>query len=175
MNQKENQYHNFEYKKLKIVEDDYSAYVDGYRNFGWIRDENVREVKEGIYVTVALKRNRQISNKAELTRLQQNFEDYMKQIKRLYRFVRIPATVSSALTGIAGTALLIIAIWIFCDFHRWNVMNSIFAVMGIVLQTTALFVYKKVYVARYIKIGPFIEAKRNELYEICDKGRRLLE
>ncbi len=175
MNNKENTYKDYEYMKVRVLEKDYSAYIDGYKNFGWFKDENVIDINEGLYVIIALKRDRRILNKVELTRLQQNFEDCMKQIERLHKYINIPATILASLTGMSGVLFMMGAVWMFCDIHRINPVNILLACIGIFCQVMALYVYKKIYLLRYVKINPLIEIKQDELYEICNKGRKLFE
>lgn len=64
--------------------------MDGYENFGWEVDGNIRERADAgcnlhfqNKVVLHLKRNRKIVNRMELTRLQRNFDACVNEIEAL--------------------------------------------------------------------------------------------
>lgn len=76
----------YDYKEVAVEADRASMTLDGYENFGWKPDENFPEMmisSQKSRMLVRMKRDRKIINKAELTRLQRNFESCIEQIKEL--------------------------------------------------------------------------------------------
>ena len=70
----------YEYKELSVVSAQASFYLDCYEHFGWKPDDHFAPQNRGNLLILKLKRNRKIVNRAELTRLQRNFEADMKEI-----------------------------------------------------------------------------------------------
>ena len=99
-------YIGYEYKTVVAPSDKVSIYVDAYENFGWIPDETAPVRQFVSAVTLKLKRDRKITNKAELTRLQQHFEACMDEISSLEASKLKMATMFSLIVGIVGTAFL---------------------------------------------------------------------
>lgn len=104
-NKKQKDYVGYEYKEVVVESNRISQYLDGYENFGWIPDESHQLNEKGSTI-LRLKRNRKIINKAELTRLQQNFEDCMKQIDGLEKSRHQAAVIAALTIGLAGTAFM---------------------------------------------------------------------
>ena len=55
----------YEYKELSVPSEQFSLYLDCYENFGWAADENSPPRDQHGMITVMLKRDRRIVNKAE--------------------------------------------------------------------------------------------------------------
>lgn len=75
----------YEYRELTAPADKFSLYLDAYENFGWEPDKNAPQRRQSGMITVTLRRDRHIVNKAELTRLQRNFDACAKEIEALER------------------------------------------------------------------------------------------
>lgn len=85
MEQEKRPYVGYEYKKITVAEENASWYLDCYESFGWEQDDNAPPISGGHMVTLSLKRDRKIINKAELTRLQRNLEACVAEISHLER------------------------------------------------------------------------------------------
>ena len=105
-NNRDSEFLGYEYKELSVEQSRVSMYLDGYKNFGWIADDNFDLPKAGSMVTLHLKRNRKIMNKMELTRLQRNFEACMNEIETLERSKTANARIASLTAGVLGTAFM---------------------------------------------------------------------
>ena len=69
----------YEYLTQTVSPSMQATYVDGYANFGW----QLQESKEGLHgVTLAFKRDRSITHKSELNRIQKQFEQQMAHVVR---------------------------------------------------------------------------------------------
>lgn len=170
----------YDYKEVITTKENISFLIDGYKNFGWEVDENISHNMHGITpnpyanVILRLKRDRKIMNKMELTRLERNFEFCMREIDHLEKSKNSKATMYALIVGIIGTAFM---------------TGSVFAVTAtpprialcIVLGLPALagwilpyYIYKIAVRKRTEKVTPLIEEKQDEVYEICEKGSKLL-
>lgn len=96
----------FEYLEVSAKRSMESMYVDGYRNFGWkFEDASAQEAGSGA-VRLKFKRDRRIPSKAELTRLQRQFEACVLEIEALERSKTTAAAIAAFTIGLAGTAFL---------------------------------------------------------------------
>lgn len=105
MTNQENSFVGFEYMEVPAKRSMESLYVDSYRNFGW-EYEGTSEQENSNHVTVKFKRDRKIRNKAELSRLQRQFENCAHEIEALERSRTTTATIAAFSVGLVGTALL---------------------------------------------------------------------
>lgn len=172
-------YIGYEYKELAVDKKQVSLYLDGFENFGWEIDtrhkqsEIVESSKSG-KITLRLKRDRKIMNKAELTRLQRNFEDCMKQMEDLENSKTSLATVVSLIIAILGTAFIACSVFAVTHEPPLILLCVVLAIPGFVGWIVPLFAYKKLVRRKTQEINPLIEVKQDEVYEICEKGHKLL-
>lgn len=64
----------YEYKEVTATSAMEDVFADGYPNFGWVLDGIVPSALGFSTVNLKFKRDRKIRNKAELSRLQRQFE-----------------------------------------------------------------------------------------------------
>lgn len=173
-------YVGYEYKEIVTDDRMASLLLDGYENFGWEQNENipenrVRERHGGDGKTVLyLKRDRKIINKAELTRLQRNFEACVTEIQMLERRKTSLATVYALVIGIIGTAFMAGSVFAVTAQPPYIVLCIILAVPGFLGWIFPYFLYRRIQEKQTEKIMPLVEAKYDEIYEICEKGNKLL-
>lgn len=175
MNESEKKdYISYEYKEVSVCAERLSLYLDCYENFGWIEDENFAAVRNPHLTTLRLKRNRKIINKMELTRLQQHFEACMKEIQMLEKEKNSMASVAALTVALIGTAFM--AGSTFAVVHEPPViwLCILLAVPGFMGWILPYFIYNKIARKKVRELQPLIEAKREEIYEICEKGHSLL-
>lgn len=164
----------YDYKTVTVDSAWASMLLDGYESLGWISDEKIAPPKAGGTVTLHLKRNRKIANKMELTRLQQNFEACLAEIESLEKSKTLSATVSSVATGLAGTVFMALATFAVTGNPPQVVLCVLFAIPGVIGWGLPCFIYKKLVQKRTKVVAPLIESKYDEVYELCQKGSRLL-
>ena len=172
----------FEYKEIVTDLSRVSFLLDGYESFGWEIDgkiqgaESIGKTAPGNKVTVYLKRNRKIVNKAELTRLQRNFEACVKEIDALEGAKTSTATMYAIVLGIVGTAFMAGATLAVTaqPTPAHYILCILLAIPGFLGWICPYFLYKKKVAEKTEKIAPLIEAKYDEIYEICEKGSKLL-
>ena len=121
-------------------------------------------------LVIRLKRDRRIVNKAELTRLQRNFEACIREIEELEK----RKTSAAIATGGAGTAFMAGSTFAVTAQQPHILLCAILAVPGFIGWILSYFLYKRMAEAKAEEISPLIEEKYDEIYEICEKGNRLL-
>lgn len=173
-------YVGYEYKEIVTDSSMVSLLLDGYENFGWEVNESISEnskvAKPGSSqkTVIRLKRDRKILNKAELTRLQRNFEACISEIQTLEQRKTSVATACAIVLGIIGTAFMAGSTFAVTAQPPQYILCILLAVPGFLGWIFPHFLYKKIVEKQTEKIVPLIEAKYDEIYEICEKGNRLL-
>lgn len=160
----------YDYKEVVADSERVSMYIDSYANFGWTPDENMAQHDS----IIKLKRDRKIINKAELTRLERNFEACMSEIDALERAKTSSATAISLSAGIIGTAFM--AGSVFAVTHEPPIvwLTILLGLFGFIGWGLPYFLYKAAVKHSAEKLNPLIEAKFDEVYEVCEKGSKLL-
>lgn len=167
-------YIGYEYKEVTVRSEEASFYLDSYENFGWQKDEHLAAAHGPHLTTLRLKRNRKIINKMELTRLQQHFETCVKEIDMLERKKTSTATIAALTVAFIGTAFM--AGSTFAVVHEPPViwLCILLAIPGFIGWMFPYFIYHRIVREKTGELQPLIEAKREEIYEICEKGHSLL-
>lgn len=169
----------YEYKEIIADSSKVSFFLDGYENFGWeidgkVQEKNTAHAASRKEVTVHLKRNRKIVNKAELTRLQRNFEACVGEIDALEKAKTSVATMYAIILGVLGTAFMAGATFAVTAQPPHYILCILLAIPGFLGWIFPYFLYKRKVRKQAEKLTPLIEAKYDEIYEICEKGNKLL-
>lgn len=164
----------YEYQKATVNSGRASQYLDCYRSFGWVQDENMVSAVNGPKMTLHLKRDRKIANRAELTRLQRHFEACIGEVEAMEKAKTSAATIWAIAVGILGTAFM--AGSTFAVTHEPPIiwLCVLLAVPGFLGWALPYFVYKGSVRRQTGRLAPLIEAKYEEAYGVCEKGTRLL-
>ena len=168
------QYISYEYKELKVADEQASFYLDCYENFGWQQDEKFPPKSAGGMTVIKLKRSRKIANKVELTRLQRHFEADVQDIVALEKSKSSKAMALALTIGVIGTAFMAGAVFAVTAAPPIIWLCVLLAIPAFAGWILPYFVYKKVLDDTVKKITPYIEEKYDEIYEICEKGHSLL-
>lgn len=170
----------YEYKEIVTDSSRISFLLDGYENFGWEMDGNVQEERSkgsttsGAKITAHLKRNRKIVNKMELTRIQRNFEACVKEIDALEQAKTSAATMYAIILGVFGTTFMAASTFAVTAQPPQYILCILLAIPGFLGWIFPYFLYKRKVRKQTEKLTPLIEAKYDEIYEICEKGNKLL-
>lgn len=170
----------YEYKEIAADSNRVSFLLDGYENFGWEIDGNVQEEKSWGSaagtgkMAIHLKRNRKIVNKVELTRLQRNFEACVNEIDMLEKAKTSAAVIYAIVLGIFGTAFMAGSTFAVTAQPPHYILCILLAVPGFLGWIFPYFLYRRIVKKKTEKLTPLIEAKYDEIYEICEKGNKLL-
>ena len=163
----------FDYLKVTVEEDLLSRYIDGYKNFGWILDENVPTEKGRETAVLHMKRSRHIINKVELTRLQQHYEACMEEVRTLEASKNSVPTTVSLTCGLVGCGFLAGSVFAVTAAPPLIWLTVLLAIPGFLLWAAACLCYKPAKKRRIRKVTPLIEAKYDEADEVCEKAYRL--
>lgn len=121
----ENSFIGYEYQEVSVKRSMVSVYADGYSNFGWQIDGTAEQPGKMDSISMKFKRDRKIRNKAELTRLQRNFDSCVSEILTLESSKYIMASVAAYAVGIIGTALWqapCFPLLPICSFHALSLL-----------------------------------------------------
>ena len=175
----------YEYKEVTADPGHVSFLIDGYANFGWEIDENVMPGGLEKYpertgsphhrkTVIRFKRDRKIINKMELTRLQRNFDACVSQIGQLEKEKTSRPMVTALTVGIIGTAFMAGSTFAVTADPPLIALCIILAIPGFLGWILPYFLYRAGVRKQTEKITPLIEEKYDEIYEICEKGNKLL-
>ena len=172
----------YEYKQVVAGKNRISFLIDGYRNFGWTADENVSQRIadnsniQGLSsnVVLQLKRDRKLINKTELTRLQRNFEFCVKEIEHLERSKTSEATMYALITGVVGTVFMAGSVFAVTADPPNIILCVVLAIPAFAGWVAPYFVFRKTVAKRTARADALIEDKQDEIFEICEKGNKLL-
>lgn len=187
LNSKNTDYIGYEYREFVVPEKYSSLCLDSYPCFGWESDPNrkvskkngegysnktISRVQENI--TLYFRRSRNISNKAELTRLQRNFDSCVTELQKLERAKTTQATIAALVVGILGTAFMAGATFAVVAEPPVIWLMIVLAVPGFLGWIVPYFLYRTLVQKRTAEIDPLIEKKYDEINLICEKGIHLL-
>lgn len=173
---RENSFIGYEYQDVTVKRSMASLIVDGYENFGWTVDstgETIDNVTTIDKMVIKFKRDRKIRNKAELTRLQRNFDACIKDIDSLERAKYLKPSAVAYLIGIVGTAFM--AGSVFCMIADMIAACVILAIPALVGWVLPYFLYNSILKKKTAEITPVIDGKYDEIYTICEKANALLD
>lgn len=174
MSQPNHPYIAWEYKEIPADSKDTSLLLDCYECFGWQQDEN-RPPRPGRRPAVlSLKRDRRLVNRMELTRLQRNFESCLQEITQLEHTRARAGVLPALLVALAGTAFMAGAVFaVTADPPRYllTILLALPAFAGWILP---LFLRRALQQRSARRVQPLIEAKYEEIWQLCEKGHALL-
>ena len=176
----------YEYKEITVSKEMESLYTDGYQNFGW-QPEQWRGggvavphgIPQGINpraqtVTLRFKRDRKILNKAELTRLQRQFDACTREILVLEQSRTTKGMIAAMVIGIVGCGFLAGSVFAVTAAPPKILLCVLLSIPGFVGWILPYFVYRALTLKRDQEVTPLIEGKYDEIYETCEKANHLL-
>lgn len=164
----------YEYKELDTIGQRAAMYLDCYPHFGWQIDEREQAANGGGQKTITLKRDRKIVNKMELTRLQRHFEACMDELDQLERSKTTGAAISALAVGLIGTVFMAGSTFAVVHEPPLFLLSILLAVPGFFGWIIPYFLYRHLKAKRTRTVVELMEQKYDEIYEICEKGSRLL-
>jgi hypothetical protein len=167
-----NSFIGFEYRDIKVSRELEPVYADGLVSFGWILENVTALLPARTQVALRFKRDRKIRNKAELCRLQHQFESAVDEIEELENSKTTSATIVSLLAGVVGCAWM--AGSVFAFITGMIPLSIILAIPGFAAWFVSYPAFKSLKKKAITRTTPLIEAKYEELYETCEKASQLL-
>ena len=180
----------YEYKNITVKRDSVSIYADCLSNFGWdLVDEhdfhhypvtadiaNVHQrtgTTDGLeMVSLKFKRDRSISKKIELNRLERTCEEALSAIGKLEQKNNAHIMGIALGSGIVGTGFIAFAVYNFISANP--VAGVLLAIIGAVGWGIGFFAHLKVSKKKSTQIEPMIEEQMNIAYGACEQAHALL-
>lgn len=169
----ENNFVGYEYQDVTVKRSMVFVYTDGYENFGWNLEGIAEQLGKVDSVILKFKRDRKIRNKAELTRLQRNFDACVSEITSLEASKYIKASALAYIIGVIGTAFM--AGSVFAIIDNMAVLCTILAIPAFVGWCLPYFLYRSLVMKKTNQVTPIIDQKYDELYAVCEKANSLLD
>lgn len=168
----ENNFIGYEYKEITVNRSMEPVYADGYANFSWTLEDTFTPMQSVGPITMKFKRDRKIRNKAELGRLQRQFESCAGQIESLEKSKTSGAMIAAFSIGLAGTAFMAGSVFAYlAGMLPLSILLAIPAFVGWILP---YFCFLSIRRKRTDKVAPLIDRKYDEMYEVCEKAHALL-
>ena len=172
---KKDSFTGYEYREITVSHEKAPIYLDAYESFGWRRDEHFGIPEGDGDVPLHLRRDRKIMNKMELTRLQRNFEANMEEIAALERSKAAKPQIVALSVGVLGTSFMAGSVFAVTASPPIIWLCVLLAIPGFIGWGLPYFLYKRMKEKRSETTQPLIDAKYDEIYELCKKGSELLK
>ena len=179
-------YLGYEYREISVPRKYASLCLDSYPCFGWEEDPNQgrpgRRRSPAIPAapgpkemeTLCFRRARSISGKAELTRLQRNFDSCIAELRALERSKTTRAAAAALTSGVLGTAFMAGSTFAAVSTPPVVWLTILLAIPGFLGWILPYFLYRAMVRWKAAQIEPLMEQKYDEINEICERGSRLL-
>lgn len=161
-------YVGYEYRDVTVKEKFMSMYMDSYQNFGWQLDGSTDSIPGTNEVTLKLKRDRKISNKSELAKLQNQFESYMNELVRLENLKVKKAAIVAYTVGVLGIAFM--AGSVFSYIGNILPLSIVLAIPGFLGWILPYFLFCNIRKKKTKEVEPLINRKQDEIYKVCERG-----
>ncbi|MFV0394607.1 MAG: hypothetical protein ACK5LC_09460 [Coprobacillaceae bacterium] len=167
-------YIGYEYRN-KVVKKKYeSIYMDSYENYGWLIDERAASIRKVDHITLKLKRDRKITNKAELSRLQKQFESHVQEIDTLETSKYIVASTVAYIIGIIGCAFMAGGVFAITASTPNVPLCAFFGIIGFIGWVLPYLCYRTILQRKAEKIDPLINNKYEDIYQVNRRAHALL-
>ena len=179
-------YVGYEYREISVPRKYASLCLDSYPCFGWEEDPNQGRPgrRRGPAIpaapgpkemeTLCFRRARSISGKAELTRLQRNFDSCIAELRALERSKTTRAAAAALTAGVLGTAFMAGSTFAAVSTPPVVWLTILLAIPGFLGWILPYFLYRAMVRWKAAQIEPLMEQKYDEINEICESGSRLL-
>ena len=179
-------YVGYEYREISVPRKYASLCLDSYPCFGWEEDPNQGRPgrRRGPAIpaapgpkemeTLCFRRARSISGKAELTRLQRDFDSCIAELRALERSKTTRAAAAALTAGVLGTAFMAGSTFAAVSTPPVVWLTILLAIPGFLGWILPYFLYRAMVRWKAAQIEPRMEQKYDEINEICERGSRLL-
>ena len=166
----------FDYRKVKVKRSMVSLYTDAYKSFGWIRicsGDDSANPSSGTYVELAFRRERKIRNKAEMTRLQRNFDVCVDEICEMEQEKTDMADKAAYGVSLMGSVFMCCSALLTIAFELSE--GILLAIPGFFGWLIPSFLHKKLVKEKTEEVAPLIEQKYEEIHQVCKKANGLTD
>ena len=163
----------YEYKDVTVNRSLEALYTDSCKNFGWQMDgADISPSFSPTAVTLKFKRDRKIRNKAELSRLERQFNTCADEVLKLEHEKSFMASVIAYIIGIVGVGFTAGSVFAFlAGSLPLTIVLAIPALLGWVVPYIC---YTNISKKKTAQVTPLIDSKHDEIYDVCQKANSLL-
>lgn len=166
----------FDYKRVTVNRNMISLYTTAYQNFGWVlifSDPDDKDFPSGRKVALEFRRDRKIRNKAELTRLQRNFDACVDEIREMEVEKTDAADKAARGIGLIGSVFLCCSALLTLAYELSA--GILLAIPGFFGWLIPGFLHKRIVKKKAQEIEPLIAQKYDEIHQVCQKANGLTE
>lgn len=162
----------YEYLTVDAPRELEPLYRDTYRSFGWYSSATSGQTVKVKAVTLRLKRDRNIANRALVQELQRTAEEALESITVMERSKNTAAFGASLILGILGAGLLAGSVF---NFNAGlMIFSATLGVFGLGFWIAAYYAYRWVRRRRARLVDPLIGEAYELTYETAGQAHRLL-
>lgn len=161
----------YEYLEQRIPKAMQNAYLDGYENFGWAVTDRTPDIGKST-VTLKLKRDRNLPEKAALNRLQKQFEQEMAAAAAMESSKTSLPTMVALGVGLLGTAFM--AGSVFAYIGGLLLLSIILAVPGFIGWGLAYLSFNWAKARRIQKLAPVLAQTYDAAADDCQQAFQLM-
>jgi hypothetical protein len=164
----------YEYKDVTVKRGIANIYADSYQNFGWKLEGSSTPIQSVGSVTLKFKRDRKIRNKAELSRLQRQFDACANEIEQLEFPKTVKASAIAYAIGLIGTAFMAGSVFSIITENPNVLLSVILAIPAFAGWIIPYWCYRSISAKKTNAVAPLIDRKYDEIYDVCEKASGLV-
>ncbi len=171
---KGNDFVTYDYITIEVDNTKISLYVDTYENLGW---ELTNTVSRLFNTELAFKRNRKVTNKKELLKLQRNIEESLYNIARLENSKINKVMISALVLGIPASLVMgggMALIMTQPDNVKAFIVGLALGVVGLVTCIFNPIIYNKKVARNIRRVNPLIEEEYDKIASVAEQVQELL-
>lgn len=161
----------YEYLNIPVKQSMENLYIDCYKSFGWQIEGMAVTLKPDVS-ELKLKRNRRISNREELKRLQKEFEIALHKLERLELSKTLKGTSIALAAGIIEVALLAGGFFAYSAEITW--LCIVLVILGGLGCVSPYLIYKCITKDQESKVKDEIETQYELIYGLCERANSLI-
>ena len=165
----------YDYKTIKVKREIETLVCDTYENLGW-ELTNTSSVEGSIfYINLSFKRDRKVSNKVELLKLQEKADNIILNIQNLQAKKKNAGMVGALSTGIVGTLAFGggMSMTMLLKGVGFMLGGIALGIVGAGVCALAYPIFKKINRKQQAQIQPILESEFDKLADVCEQAAKL--
>lgn len=165
----------YDYKTLKVKREIEALVCDTYENLGWELTNTSSSEGSLFYINLSFKRDRKVSNKVELLKLQERADSVIASIENLQRKKKSSGTGASIATGVVGTLVFGggMSACMLLKGVGYMLGGIALGIVGAGICALAYPLFKKINKKQSSNIQPILESEYDKLADICEQASKL--
>lgn len=165
----------YDYKTIKVKRSIETLVCDTYTNLGWELTNTSSTEGSIFYVNLSFKRDRKITNKVELLKLQDRADSVVATIENLQNKKKNAGFVEALTTGIVGTLVFGggMSMCMLLKGVGFMLGGIALGIVGAGICALAYPLFKKINRKKNADIQPILESEYDKLADICEEASKL--